>query len=130
MSKDVVIPKGMEVSYERFHFAPAVRDGDRLFCSGQIGTGPDGRTIEDPKAQFTAAFEHVRTVLEAAGAGLEDILEMTTYHVDMQAHLGTFMQVKDDFIEKPYPAWTAIGTPALAMPGGLVEIRVIAKLSS
>ena len=130
MSKEVIIPKGMEVSYERFHFAPAVRDGDRLFCSGQIGTGADGRAIEDPKAQFTQAFEHVRAVLEAGGSNLEDILEMTTYHVDMQSHLGTFMQVKDDFIDKPYPAWTAIGTPALAIPGALVEVRVIAKIPS
>ena len=39
MAKDVVIPKGMEAYYNDFHFAPAIKDGDRLYCSGQIGVG-------------------------------------------------------------------------------------------
>mgnify|MGYP005857433405 CR=1 FL=1 len=126
MAKQVIIPDTMRRTYERFHFAPAVRHGDRIYCSGQIGLDDSGRPIEDPEAQFKRAFEDVREVLEAAGVGLDAIVEMTTFHVDMAQHLQTFMAVKDRFISEPYPAWTAIGVSALAVPGALVEIKVIA----
>jgi len=54
---------------------------------------------------------------------------MTTFHVGLQRHLETFMKVKDRYVHPPYPAWTAIGITELAFPGGLVEIKVIARLA-
>ncbi len=129
MAKDVVIPKEMEGTYKQLHFAPAVRDGDRLFCSGQIGTGPDGRPLEDSEAQFVQAFENVKTVLEAGGATLDDVIDITTYHVGFREHIAKFAEVKDRYISEPYPAWTAIGVSELAF-GGLVEIQVVASLRS
>lgn len=125
---DVVIPKGMETYYERFHFAPAVKSGGLLYGSGQIGIGPDGKVSPDPEAQFTQAFENVKAVLEAAGAGFGDVVEMTTFHVGLQKNLGAFMSVKDRYLPEPFPAWTAIGITELAVPGGLVEVKVIARL--
>ncbi len=98
-----------------------------LYCSGVIGTGPDGKADPDPESQFNAAFEGVARVLAEAGAGFADIIEMTTYHVGMRDHLRTFMAVKDRYVSEPYPAWTAIGVSELAVRGGLVEIRVIAR---
>ncbi len=125
--REIIIPEGSEAVYERWHFAPAVRKDGTLYGSGQIGTGPDGKASEDPETQFTQAFESVQRLLEAAGASLRDVVEMTTYHVGLQENMRAFMKVKDRFVEKPYPAWTAIGVTELAIPGGLVEIRVIAK---
>ena len=84
MAKDVVIPKGMEAYYNDFHFAPAVKDGDRLYCSGQIGVGEGYKVSDDPETQFTQAFEHVKSTLEAAGASFDNVVEMTTFHVDLQ----------------------------------------------
>jgi enamine deaminase RidA (YjgF/YER057c/UK114 family) len=40
------------------------------------------------------------------------------------------MKVKDHYMKAPYPSWTAIGITELAFPGGLVEIKVIARLNS
>ena len=54
----------------------------------------------------------------------------TTFHVGLREHLGTFVKVKDRYIEAPYPAWTAIGVVELAVPGALVEIRATARLRS
>ena len=124
----VVIPKGQEVFYDRFHFAPAVKDGDRLFCSGVIGIGPDGKCAPDPETQFKQAFESLGAVLREAGASFADVVELTTFHVGLQQNLGKFAKVKDEYLRKPYPAWTAIGITELAMPGGLVEIKAIARL--
>jgi enamine deaminase RidA (YjgF/YER057c/UK114 family) len=126
----VVIPKGMEPYYDRFHFAPAVKDGDRLYCSGVIGVGADGKPPADAETQFTQAFEMLKSVLTTAGVSFGDVLEMTTFHVGLQANLPTFMKVKDRYLQEPYPSWTAIGITELALPGGLVEIKVIARLGS
>jgi enamine deaminase RidA (YjgF/YER057c/UK114 family) len=126
--KEVVIPAGQEMYYEQFHFAPAIKDGNRLYCSGVIGVGADGKPPADPEAQFVCAFEGVKSVLAAAGVGFEQVIEMTSFHVGLQQHLATFMKVKDRYLAPPYPAWTAIGITELAFPGGIVEIKVIARL--
>ena len=124
---NVVIPKGMENYYDDFHFSPAVKDGNRLYCSGVIGVGPDGKASADPETQFTQAFELVKSVLTTAGLSFADVIEMTTFHVGLQKNLTAFMKVKDKYMQAPYPAWTAIGITELAFPGGLVEIKVIAR---
>ena len=121
MSIDTVIPEAARSMYDNFHFAPAVRHGDLILCSGQLGRG------ETPEAQFRDAWQAVGATLSEAGAGYEDILEVTTYHVDLHTHMQAFMQVKDEFIKEPYPAWTAIGISTLAFPNALVEIRVTAR---
>jgi len=148
---EVVIPPGLQGVYDTWHFAPAVIKDGMIYCSGIIGTSPDGNpisasafdganltlkdgdaalsdimAIRDPEAQFEAAFEGVKSVLAAAGAGLEDIVEMTTYHVNIAEHMPVFMTVKDRYIKEPYPAWTAVGVSELVIPGGLMELGVIA----
>lgn len=122
-----IIPAANQFSYDNFHFAPAVRDGDNLRLSGVIGTDAKGKADPDPATQFRLAFAGVEAVLAEAGAEMADITDITTFHVELQKHMGTFMAVKDEFVKAPYPAWTAIGTTELAVPGGLVEIQVIAR---
>ena len=122
-----IIPPGKENLYQQSHYSPAVIDGDRVYLAGVIGVGADGRVSDDPEQQFVDAFEGVKATLEAAGCSLADIAEMTTYHIDLHDHLGMFFEVKDRYILEPYPAWTAIGTTALARRKALVEIRVIAS---
>ncbi|HKQ11931.1 MAG TPA: hypothetical protein VJT80_00770 [Steroidobacteraceae bacterium] len=51
-SEDVAIPVGWEVLYDRWHYAPAVRDGDHLRCSGVIGVGPEGTISPDVETQY------------------------------------------------------------------------------
>lgn len=124
---EVIIPAGSEKTYERFHFAPAIRVGDTVYCSGVIGA--DGATVpEDPAEEFAAAFASLASVLEAAGGSLDSVVEMTSFHVDLSSHLGAFIAAKDDVLKEPYPAWTAIGCTELAIPGARVEIKVTAHI--
>jgi len=125
---DIVVTPADRGLYDRFHFASAVRAGELLLCSGQLGIGDDNRPLADPEAQFTRAFERVGSVLAQAGVGFGDVVEITTFHVGLQQHLGLFARVKDRFLADPYPAWTAIGISELAFPGALVEIRATARL--
>jgi enamine deaminase RidA (YjgF/YER057c/UK114 family) len=124
----VVIPSEMKAMYDNFHFAPAIKDGDRLFCSGVIGIGPDGKASSDPETQFKQAFESLKSVLSAGGASFSDIVDITTFHVGLQTNMRAFTKVKDQYVSAPYPAWTAIGISELAFPGGLVEIKAVARL--
>lgn len=119
-----IVPARFRMYYDQLHFAPAVADGDRLFMSGVIGNLEDGTMPEDPLTQFRQAFENVGVVLGEAGLQFADIVEFTSYHVGLQAHMGAFLQAKDEFLKEPYPAWTAIGITELAMPGALVELKV------
>ncbi|MCY3795748.1 MAG: RidA family protein [Gammaproteobacteria bacterium] len=125
MPRDVIVPKEDRATYDNFHFAPAVRTGDLVLLSGQIGaTG--GGVPDSAEEEFRLAWQGVGRVLAAAGLGFEDVVEITTYHVNLQQHLATFMKVKDEFVGEPWPAWTAIGITELAIPGARVEIRVTA----
>jgi enamine deaminase RidA (YjgF/YER057c/UK114 family) len=123
-----IVPASQKPLYDNFHFAPGVVDGQNLRCSGVIGMNPDGSVPEDPKTQFVLAFEAIGEVLKEAGAGFSDVTEMTTFHIGMREHMAVFSEVRGRFIEEPYPAWTAVGTTELALPGAVVEIRVTARL--
>jgi enamine deaminase RidA (YjgF/YER057c/UK114 family) len=124
-----VIPASMRASYEQYEFAPATQAGGLLILSGQIGVGPDGKAIEDLEAQFDRAFAQVGEILAEAGLSYADIVDLHTFHVGLQAHLGTFMKVKAKYITEPFPSWTAIGVSELALPGIAVEIKVTASMA-
>lgn len=122
-----VVPAWMKPVCDAYAFPAAVIDGDHVRCSGVIGFKPDLSVPADPGAQFTLAFENLKSVLEEAGVGFADVVEMNSYHVNLQANVQTFVEVKNRFMKAPYPAWTAIGITELALPGALVEIQVTAR---
>lgn len=119
-AQERIVPERYRRVYDDFHYAPAVRVGNTLYLSGVVA---GGETFEQ---QFDRAFQSLRGVLEAAGSGLEHIVDLTTFHVNMHDHIDTFMEVKDRYLTDPYPAWTAIGVAALYSPRAVVEIKVVA----
>lgn len=121
-----IVPAGSEKTYERFHFAPAYRVNGTVYVSGVIGTGADGRAPDDANEEFSNAFATLQATLQAADCTFEDIVEMTTFHVDMSTTLPTFMAARDAVMTAPWPAWTAIGCTELAIPGARCEIKVTA----
>jgi enamine deaminase RidA (YjgF/YER057c/UK114 family) len=118
---------GLESSEEHLHFSHVVQHRGLLFLSGVTGTDSNGQVAPEPEVQFREAFRHLRQHLEAAGADLGDVIELTSYHVDLRRHLDSFVAVKDREILAPYPAWTAIGVSELITPGTLVELRAVAR---
>ncbi len=128
MTIKTVVRESSRFLYDSFHFADAAASNGLLFCSGVIGTDDKGRPPADIKDEFRAAWQGVVDVLAEGGAGIDDIVEYTTYHVGLQAHMEAFMAVRDEFLSEPWPAWTAIGITELAVPRAHVEIRVTARL--
>ncbi len=126
--RQAIIPQGMDYVYDRIHYAPAVRVGDTIYVSGQIGRDDNGQLVEGTEAQIVQAFENLKKVLAAAGAQLSDIVDLTTFHTDMR-DLQLFMKVRDRYLTQDFPAWTAIGAASLGgAPGYLIEIKAVAVL--
>ncbi|MFH8349118.1 RidA family protein [Streptomyces sp. NPDC018045] len=131
MKRRSVNPPRAEALYDRLHFSQATRAGDMIWVSGQVGVDTTSMTPADGMdAQARLAFEGVRTVLEAAGASLDDIVELTTFHTDLRGDMPEFSRVKDEYINGPYPSWTAVGVTQLALSELLVEIRAVAVAGS
>ena len=124
MPIDVIVPDSDRKTYEGWHFAPAVRHDDLIFCSGIIG---QGESVED---EFRSAWQAVGKLLAEAGVGYEDIIDSTLYIVDLQKNAVTMAKVKDEFIKEPYPASTWIGITELVIPGTRAEIKVTARKPS
>ena len=82
----------------------------------------------DPTAQFEQAFAKVGMVLAEAGLGMDAIVEMTSYHVDLRDHFDDFDAVRLEVFTPPYPAWTAVEVAGIRREGAVVEIRVIASM--
>ena len=120
---------GSQATYDSFHFAEATRAGDTVWVSGQRGFDEDGAIADDPAEQARVTFRNLERRLRQAGAALEDVVLLTSYHVSM-ADFNGFLAVKDEFIRPPYPAWTAVGVPALVDPKMLIEVAAVAVVGS
>lgn len=121
-----IFPANRHALYEQHGYSAAIRSDDLLFVSGQVGSRPDGSPEPDFAKQVQLAFDNLLAVLEAAGCGPQDIVDVTTFNTDPEAQLGTVMKVKNRvFPAPPYPNWTALGVTWLA--GFDFEIKVIAR---
>ncbi|CAO3380145.1 RidA family protein [Azospirillum argentinense] len=125
--RDALFPAGRQALYEIHRYSAAIRSGDLLFVSGQVGGREDGSPEPDFAKQVQLAFDNLRAVLAAAGATFDDIVDVTTFHTDPEAQFETVLSVKDKaFPRAPYPNWTAVGVTWLA--GFDFEIKVIARV--
>ncbi|MDP2699419.1 RidA family protein [Thalassospira sp.] len=125
--RNVVFPADRHDLYAQHGYSAAIQSGDLLFVSGQVGSRSDGSAEPDFEAQVRLAFANLVATLQAGGCGLDDIVDVTTFHTDPENQFGTIMTVKNDiFPNAPYPNWTAIGVTWLA--GFDFEIKVIARI--
>ncbi|ALM51458.1 RidA family protein [Halomonas huangheensis] len=126
-ARDAVFPADRHELYAAHSYSAAIRSGDLLFVSGQVGSRSDGSPEPDFESQVRLAFTNLEATLLAGGCGLDDIVDVTTFHTDPQNQFDTIMTVKSEvFPEEPYPNWTAIGVNWLA--GFDFEIKVIARI--
>jgi len=108
-------------------YSQAVRAGDTLYLSGQIGLDPQtGQLVEGIENQIHRVFANLRAVAEAAGSSLADVVKLTVYLTDL-AHFARVNEIMSGYFEKPYPARAAVGVAALPR-GALVEADAILAL--
>ena len=114
--------------YEKqFGYSQAVRAGNLVILAGQMPVDEQCNVVAegDITGQARQVFENMKTVLTAAGLGFEDLVEIVSYHTDME-DLHAVVEIKAEYIKSDFPAWTAIGVTALAFPGQRLEIKATA----
>ena len=105
-------------------YSQAVRAGDTLYLSGQIGLDPQTMQLaEGIDAQIERVFANLAAVARAAGLGLQDTVRMTVYLTDL-AHFAKVNESMARHLGQPFPARAAIGVASLPR-GALVEIDAI-----
>ncbi|KPH06350.1 RidA family protein (plasmid) [Rhizobium acidisoli] len=125
--REAIFPADRHALYEKHGYSAAIRSGDLLFVSGQVGSRPDGTVEPDFERQVRLAFENLKATLRAAGCMLDDIVDVTSFHTDPENQFATIIAVKQEIFSKPpYPNWTALGVNWLA--GFDFEIKVIARI--
>jgi reactive intermediate/imine deaminase len=107
-------------------FSEAVRAGDFLFLSGQIGENPEtGKLAEGGiEGEARQTLTNVKRTLESNGAALTDVVKCTVFLADI-AEWPAFNTVYREFFHKPFPARSALAASGLAM-NARVELECIA----
>ena len=125
---NVIMPEdeGVRAIFEQFGFSEAVVHGDTVYLSGVVASSREGVSEEEV---YDQTWRYIATVLERSGSSLDDVIEITTFHTDLPAQISLFAEVKHRHIAAPFPAWTAIDVDRLFPDNGLVEIKVVARIT-
>ena len=124
--RQVVPVPGMTVA--GLPFSPAVRVGNMLYLSGQIGNTPGTRQLADSgiAGQTKQAFENIKTVLQAAGSSLERVVKCTVFLADIKDY-AAMNAVYATYFPKDPPARSTVAGSGLAL-GARVEIECLATV--
>jgi 2-iminobutanoate/2-iminopropanoate deaminase len=108
-------------------FSPAVRDGDRVYTSGQIAQDPaTGKLIDGGvAAQTEQVLQNLEAILSAANKSLADVVKVNVYLTDMR-NFAAMNEVYAKHFVAPYPARTTVAVAELPL-GAVVEIEMIAS---
>lgn len=122
-----IVPPEMRPAYETWRMSPGLACQGFVFLTGVSGMSLAGIVSPEPAEQIEVAFSKADRVLREGGLGFADVVEMTSYHVGLQAHLQEFMAIRARYVQEPYPAWTAIEVAGFVAPRIVVELRIIAR---
>ena len=108
-------------------YSQAIRSGNLLFASGQLGLDPaTGNLVEGIEAQTRQALANLQAVLAASGGSVANVVKTTIFLADM-ADFATVNAIYGEVFRHEPPARSTVQVAALPK-GGLVEIEVIARL--
>ena len=108
-------------------YSQAVRCGDTVYLSGQIGLDPaTGQLVDGIDSQIQRVFGNLKAVADAAGASLGDVVKLTVYLTDL-ANFARVNETMARFFSQPYPARAVVGVASLPR-GALIEADAIIVL--
>jgi len=105
-------------------YSQAVRAGDTVYLSGQIGLEPASMQLVDGiEAQIHQVFKNLAAVAEAAGGSLADVVKLNVFLTDL-VHFPKVNEIMAQYFTAPYPARAAVGVTALPR-AALVEADAV-----
>jgi enamine deaminase RidA (YjgF/YER057c/UK114 family) len=127
----IVVPVPGVFPYERFGFTNCVRHGDVLYLSGVASLDAAGQVIgTDIETQAIQTYANIERILIAGGSGLDRILQMTSFVVDLGRNGQGYVATRAKLLKQPTYTSAVIGVSALMMAGLLVEVQCCAAVSS
>jgi enamine deaminase RidA (YjgF/YER057c/UK114 family) len=132
MERRFINPLELSVPANYSHVA-VVSAGRTVYVSGQIALDATGRVVGegDLHAQAVQVYENLKAALGAAGASFADVINLTTYVVDLDAQRAQVLrEVRAQYLPAGHkPASTMVGVTSLVRPELLVEVEMIAALA-
>jgi reactive intermediate/imine deaminase len=125
-SKHVEFLNSAKTLPRQLPFSEAVRVGDLVFLSGQLGIAPGTTKLVEGgiKAETQQAMTNIKATLESHGLTMNDLVKCTAMLADIK-EWGDFNEVYKTFFSEHFPARSAFGASGLAL-NGRVEIECIA----
>ena len=113
-----------------YNQAIQVTGGSLLFLSGCVSVDGDGNTvgISDAREQIRQILKNIETVLQEAGAGLDDVIKVTVFNTDLK-NRKQINEIRTEFFGDHRPASTHVQVAALIDPDWIMEIDCVAVLS-
>jgi enamine deaminase RidA (YjgF/YER057c/UK114 family) len=109
---------------EKWGFNDAIVTGDTIYLSGIVVGMAPGQT--DMQAAYDGVYKRIGAILKRAGASWDDVVDITSFHTDVEGQVEQMAAVHKRHVTAPYPSWTAIGV-ARILSGGITEVKVVAK---
>ena len=121
-----IVPDGLAANPA---FSPGVRVGELLFVSGQIAQDGEGNLVGpgDCAAQTRQVMSRIRTIVEAAGATMQDVVKITTFLVNLDDY-PAFSTVRSETFPESPPASSTVVVAALVRPEFLVEVEAVVHI--
>ena len=110
-------------------YSQAVKVGTTVYLSGQIALDPQTMSMVegDTEAEIRRLFDNLQAVARAAGGGLDDMVKLNVYLIDL-ANFALVNQIMAEYFDQPYPARAALGVASLPRNAsvemdGVLELR-------
>lgn len=130
----IVEADGIPAPTGQYSEAIQVKGGQFLFIAGQVAQDSKGRLLGkgDAEAQTRQVFNNIGLILKSAGASFRDVVEFTTYLVDIKS-VQPFLKARAELFvnlypKADYPTNTLINVESLGGSDALVEIKTLAVL--
>ncbi len=131
MPKEIIKPSNVFDSKKKWGYHQAIKAGNTIYLAGQVALDENGEVvgIGDFEAQHRQCFENIKRILEAAGAGMKDIVWILWFVKDMSngSKLRTLPAYREYFGDNDPPG-TCVQISALGTPELLLEVQVIAVI--
>jgi len=126
MSKQIISTAGAPAAIGVY--SQAARVGNTIWVSGQIPLDPATQSLVsgDMESQVRQVFRNLQAIVEAAGAGLDDVVKATVYLIDL-SHFALVNKIMAEYFREPYPARAAVGVAALPR-GAQIEVECVVAL--
>jgi enamine deaminase RidA (YjgF/YER057c/UK114 family) len=112
---------------EEYGYAQAVKRGNTVWISGQLGHDDQGRLVSGMEAQMRQAYRNIKELLGRFGMSMDNIVEEVIYVLDTPSGFAARKLLGREFYVNPMlVASTLVQITGLALPGQVVEIKIMA----